>query len=119
MKAIAIGVFMALAFTAAARAYDNSANGMLRSCKEMIDLSTTNRPRNVFDLAYCMGLVEGLGFMLNAAIGTCKPNEVTTEQAMRVIARYIEARPQRMHEEFRKLAIEAMEAAWPCKADGK
>jgi hypothetical protein len=28
---------------------------------------------------------------------------------------YIEARPERMHEQFGKLAQEAMIAAWPCK----
>ena len=29
--------------------------------------------------------------------------------------RYIEARPQRMHEPFGKLAFEALTAPWPCK----
>jgi Rap1a immunity proteins len=28
---------------------------------------------------------------------------------------YIEARPERMHEPFRKLALEALGEAWPCK----
>src|SRR4029453_4871755 len=28
---------------------------------------------------------------------------------------YIDARPARMHEDFRILAAEAMRAAWPCK----
>jgi hypothetical protein len=32
-----------------------------------------------------------------------------------VIIAYIEARPQRMHEDFRVLAVEAMQKAWPCK----
>jgi hypothetical protein len=27
----------------------------------------------------------------------------------------VEARPQRMHEPFRQLALEALRAAWPCK----
>ena len=28
---------------------------------------------------------------------------------------YGEARPERMHEDFRALAVEAMQKAWPCK----
>jgi hypothetical protein len=27
----------------------------------------------------------------------------------------VEARPERMHEDFRALAVEAMQKAWPCK----
>jgi hypothetical protein len=40
---------------------------------------------------------------------------VTFPQAARVIVRYIEARPQRMHESFVSLVIEALHDAWPCK----
>jgi hypothetical protein len=32
-----------------------------------------------------------------------------------VVVKYIEARPQRMDEDFGQLAIEALTAAWPCK----
>ena len=32
-----------------------------------------------------------------------------------VVIKYIEARPERMHEQFGDLAIEALMAAWPCK----
>jgi Rap1a immunity proteins len=34
---------------------------------------------------------------------------------MAVVIKYIEARPERMHEQFGKLALEALTAAWPCK----
>src|SRR5262245_2122268 len=37
------------------------------------------------------------------------------KQRIQVIIAYIEARPQRMHEDFRVLAVEAMQKAWPCK----
>jgi hypothetical protein len=32
-----------------------------------------------------------------------------------VVIKYIEARPERMHERFGDLALEALTAAWPCK----
>jgi hypothetical protein len=33
----------------------------------------------------------------------------------RVAVTYVEARPERMSEDFRVLAVEAMQKAWPCK----
>jgi hypothetical protein len=32
-----------------------------------------------------------------------------------VAVTYVEARPDRMQEDFRALAVEAMREAWPCK----
>jgi hypothetical protein len=32
-----------------------------------------------------------------------------------VVVKYIDERPERMHERFTKLAYEALKAAWPCK----
>jgi hypothetical protein len=43
------------------------------------------------------------------------PDGVTTGQEVRVVIAYIDARPARMHEDFRSLALEALRAAWPCK----
>jgi len=40
---------------------------------------------------------------------------VTTVQSVAVVVKYIEARPERMHELFGVLALEALTAAWPCK----
>jgi hypothetical protein len=41
------------------------------------------------------------------------PSGVTTVQQVRVVVSYVEARPERMHESFRLLAFEALQAAWP------
>jgi len=56
--------------------------------------------------------MQGLGF---ASRLFCPPDEVTVAQRARVAVTYIEARPERMHEDFRVLAVEAMQKAWPCK----
>ena len=45
----------------------------------------------------------------------CVPNLVTREQTVRVVIAYIDARPARMHEDIRGLALEALINAWPCK----
>jgi hypothetical protein len=39
---------------------------------------------------------------------------VTQGQAVAVVVKYIEARPERMHESFGKLALLALVTAWPC-----
>jgi hypothetical protein len=45
----------------------------------------------------------------------CRPREIALGQLVRVVLKYIDIRPERMHEDFRVLAIEAMKTAWPCK----
>jgi hypothetical protein len=39
----------------------------------------------------------------------------TNDQLVRVVVAYIDARPERMHESFAVVALEALQAAWPCK----
>jgi hypothetical protein len=52
-------------------------------------------------------------------LSSCRPQGVIHEQAVRVVVAYIERRPQRMHEDFRRLALEAMhEASWPANPRG-
>ena len=59
----------------------------------------------------CIGYLEGLAYTKDF----CQPNEVTIGQVVAVVIKYIEARPERMHEHFGVLALEALKAAWPCK----
>ena len=47
--------------------------------------------------------------------GVCPPDEVTLAEKARVAVTYVEARPERMSGDFRVLAVEAMQKAWPCK----
>jgi hypothetical protein len=60
----------------------------------------------------CGGVVEGIIFATTAA---CVPRTVTNNQAVRVVVKYIDDRPARLHENFKALAEEALMAAWPCK----
>jgi hypothetical protein len=84
-----------------------SATYMMRGCREA--LAAPNKDSSLS--ALCVGTIDGLGF----GSGTCFPTGVTVEQMTRVVVQYIDARPARMHEDFRKLALEALTAAWPCK----
>ena len=59
----------------------------------------------------CAGIVETLAI----SSGVCQPQGVTTRQAVLVVVRYIDGKPERMHEDFTLLAHEALLATWPCK----
>jgi hypothetical protein len=105
MTKFAIAILL-LALTTAASAED-SANNFLPGCKGTLGTEMWEQRR-------CAGFIEGLEYGVGGR-DFCPPNGVTTVQSVTVVVKYIEARPQRMHEDFGKLAIEAMQAAWPCK----
>ena len=108
MTRYAVAILIALTMPARAQ---ESANEMLPGCKMFLARS----PRSLSDAeasGWCGGFVYGLFF---AGEGTCPPERAKVSQALTVVIRYIEARPERMHEHFGGLAIEALTAAWPCK----
>ena len=121
MRAIICSALMALTITAA-RAVEtdrDSANFMLSYCKEaLVDDDGT------FGTGMCLGEIKALLFTFDTLqllhpsdppICVDIPEGVSTGQATRVVIRYIEARPTRMHEQFLRLAMLALVDAWPCK----
>lgn len=61
----------------------------------------------------CNGIVETLEFM---SPDLCVPPGSTLGEAVRIVVQYIDARPIRLQENFRLLALEALASAWPCGA---
>jgi len=107
MTKFAVAILL-LALTMPASAEDmNDANSILPGCKG-------TRGTQMWEQGRCAGFIEGLRYGLGGR-DFCPPNGVTTVQSVAVVVKYIEARPQRMHEPFGKLAFEALTAAWPCK----
>ena len=92
---------------AGTRAY--SANFFLPGCKDFIE------GRSNFFGGRCVGAVEVLEALNSDTKLFCPPDAVNSQQRVRVIVSYIEAHPERMNEDFRLLANEAMAKAWPCK----
>jgi hypothetical protein len=76
------------------------------------ELLVPNSRNEVWGQAFCVGLLKGLMYQNQSS---CPPDGVTVGQIYRFVVQYIDSRPARMHEDFRKLALEAMKAAWPCK----
>jgi hypothetical protein len=136
MRSVIFGTLMALTVTVATAAEDtDSANYMLPACKRFVDQSGFSSNVSAFEEGKCAGVIGTVAFMAqNADVGLtalsgegvetalkrrwrCSdiPASVTRGQEVRVVIRYIEARPNRMHEPFRSLALEALLDAWPCR----
>lgn len=90
----------------------SSANEMLSGCKGLIG-DKTPILREALRQGRCEGYVAGLVYARSVFL--CMPEGATLEQGVRVVINYIEARSERMQEPFGKLALEALEEAWPCK----
>jgi hypothetical protein len=88
----------------------DSANNVVPGCRNYI--SDNPRSGDIFKTGLCWGLISGLTYETE---NTCLPSAATQRQAVSVVVQYIDARPARMHEDFKKLALEALAAAWPCK----
>jgi hypothetical protein len=108
-KGFAIAILLALTMPASAEDMA-SANYFLPGCKGFVEKKKTLASSE----ALCAGFVTGLAFGISGR-DSCQPERVTNNQVVAVVIKYIEARPERMHEQFGDLAIEALAAAWPCK----
>src|SRR5258707_5113054 len=104
LRGIVVVAAMA-SYCGAASAEEVSANYVIPGCRHFIESGNINPILQ----GWCAGIVSGLVYLSN---DVCIPSQVTRSQSARVIVQYIEARPARMHEDFRKLALEAMRAAW-------
>jgi hypothetical protein len=115
-KLVVAILLLALTMPASAEDMDIvSANSLLPGCKGYLNREST--PTTTINGASkagaCAGFVLGVGWAGSSIV--CLPQGVTPSQMVAVVVKYIEARPERMHEQFGKLALEALTAAWPCK----
>ena len=121
---IVIAVVVLLMLCAGVRAQtateaDTSANFYFLGCKAFAEARATNaRLAGIGN--FCAGVAHGLAhtaqYFSPPEWQSCAPATSDARQLLRVIVSYIEARPQRMHEDFRLLTLEAFHHAWPCKS---
>jgi len=94
-----------------------SANFVMPGCREAAALIRLSTPSNDYtELAsFCLGIIVGLSYLGRSDGTMCFPIDVTREQTVRAVVQYIDGQPSRMNENFVPLAIEALQAAWPCR----
>ena len=121
MRTIICGALMALTIIPVHAAENAASAGyMLPHCKASLDY-----PPGTFIQGFCAGVVVGVAAMAQPlfAPGQARaaercvniPESITNRQFVQVVVGYIEAHPNRMDEQFRVLAVEALFDAWPCK----
>ena len=72
---------------------------------------------DTFRKGECGGIVETVAYLasfLPLDVRSCPPTGSTTGQAVRIVVSFLEAHPERLHEDFTDLAMEALRQAWPC-----
>jgi hypothetical protein len=127
ISGLLLGATLALTVTAALAAEYTSANRGMEGCRSYLSRSGNRSGPDPVGEGYCQGIVEGImstGGSLRLSPGAAAaapvlclnpPVEATAGQGIRVVAAYIDARPERLHEPFTVLVREALQTAWPCK----
>jgi hypothetical protein len=114
MTKYAVAILLALTMPANAQINPRStANDMLSGCKGFIGDKTPPSLKEALTQGRCGGFVAALVYA--RSVFSCVPEGATPEQGAGIVVKYIEARPKRRDEPFGKLAVEALEEAWPCK----
>ena len=86
-----------------------SAYNDMQGCRELV--SQSNRHTEL--QRECASTVRTMLYVA-ASRGIWPSSGATVGQAVKVIVAYIDVRPERLHEQFEPLAIEALQQAWPC-----
>jgi hypothetical protein len=94
---------------------------LLRKCKAAIEDLTEDQ--RIADAGQCTGYVHGIEEMLRfieIRYGLtdslfCVPKGVNLGQMARVVVKYLEDHPERLHETDINLVVDAFKLAFPCK----
>jgi hypothetical protein len=106
----AASILAAMMGSAMAQGNDlNSANYHMPGCRSYMESSSS--AKDLFMQGFCVGIIDTIVYASLA----CPPDRSTLGQWIRVVVQYIDARPARLHESFKKLAEEALIHTWPCK----
>jgi hypothetical protein len=97
-------------------------NQFYDKCASVESLSKENTEQETLTAMFCLGYVEGLTHGIIAADiqrrsqTFCLPStELTNQQLVRIVRKYIAEHPEKAHEVTAILAVEALRKAFPCK----
>jgi hypothetical protein len=96
---------------------DTSGNAMFFACRSFAEGMREKDPEVRDGGTACSDMVSAFAFagrVLSSQFRFCPPPSSTAQQSARVLVNYMAAHPERMHEDYRQLALEAFHQAWPC-----
>jgi hypothetical protein len=92
----------------------HSGKNMLPHCKTLV---VEDKPPRFWE-GQCAGVIDALVWVrdpfLADAYRFCAPADIPPSQAHRVVLTYLEQHPEKLHQDFKGLAFEALQQAWPC-----
>jgi len=102
---------------AVAEPSQTSADYVMPGCRDAASLVTFSNvgesEEQASSMGFCAGIVVGLSFM-GQPYGICVPAGTTAQQVTIIVVQYIDGQPARIREDFNRLAVEALQANWPC-----
>jgi hypothetical protein len=104
-------IFFSMAVPASTFAYDrvdDEARTVTAGCPEV--LKRTGQ-LETFETGMCLGILKGLHYLSK---DICIPPATSLSQMGDVVARYFDGHADKIRDDFRETAIDAMRTAWPC-----
>jgi hypothetical protein len=92
----------------------SSGSYFLRACSYFLGDKSSDTYVQTFDSGECSGAVQMLRYTSRRNAGVCYPQQATSGQIARVIVKYLNDHPEKLHEDYRVLSVEALQKAWPC-----
>jgi hypothetical protein len=89
-------------------------NELISRCGASVANLDGRRDVDVYDMAYCVGMVKGVSDELILNGWACMPSEVTIGQQIRVVHKYLQEHPTELQEIDTVLTHRALVRAWPC-----
>jgi Rap1a immunity proteins len=122
MRALVLGIAISLMASSSLAQQDEqfSAKYLLPYCRDAINNKAPTISSDAVMQGMCVGMVDAIDFIMSELppeekeYRSCPPSDATLRQTVQVVIKYIDERPERMNESFKKLAIEAIRDAWPC-----
>ena len=110
-----------IGLTTSVRSEISDGNSILKDCNAVIS-SIDSGKDNIYSGLHCLGLMQGI-ISLNMhyqiknkdELLFCSPDSITPLQTARIVSKFLNDHPEKLHEFGPYLAIEALIKVYPCK----
>ncbi|MGF6199798.1 Rap1a/Tai family immunity protein [Pseudomonas laurylsulfatiphila] len=106
----------------AAMAEGGDGNELIKQCADGVKAANGATLNSYSDATFCLGLTQGVRHTMRLVneklppqYQTCFPSGITNGQGMRIVLKYLQDHPDRLHEQDSDLVYLAYKTAYPCK----
>jgi hypothetical protein len=104
-----------------AAAFGSSADfsaGMIKGCRALAQGVLPTGEREYMDYGICLATLSSMntvGQFLHTDLRSCPPREARPDQLAKVLLKFVEQNPEKLHHPPEILVIHAFRAGWPCR----